>query len=196
MDGVRVTDVGTYRPRTPAHQPCAGGSTSPKMVDGVASEASTDATGELVVVVWSHFDTALARRQSSRLPGSGGLVPGGAAGDVMQQPAQVALSWLWANAERNDVDAAQQRKGLCRKRHVVGMPGLHAGRRNVPHRLADQVLECCPHLPVTAEGGGEVESTTDQRHRRGIDADTIETLRTRERNTMTSNQGVFRRICG
>ena len=37
-------------------------------------------------------------------------------------------------------DAAQQREGLCRKRHVVGMPGLHAGHGNVPHRLAEVEL--------------------------------------------------------
>ncbi|MCY3818905.1 MAG: hypothetical protein OXH52_06010 [Gammaproteobacteria bacterium] len=44
--------------------------------------------------------------EASRMPGAGALVLTGRLGEVMQESAQVALSWLRAHAERYGVDPA------------------------------------------------------------------------------------------
>ena len=61
----------------------------------------TEAGGDVLVV------------EAGRMPGSGGLTPTGQLGEVVQESAKVALSWLRAHAERYGIDPPSRARPTC-----------------------------------------------------------------------------------
>ena len=66
----------------------------------------TGRPGVALGLCWSAAGGDVLVVEARRMPGSGGLVLTGRLGEVMQESAQVALSWLRANAGRYGVDPA------------------------------------------------------------------------------------------
>ena len=73
----------------------------------------TGRPGVAVGLCWTPSGGDVLVVEASRVPGSGGLALTGRLGDVMQESAQVALSWLWANAERYGIDPAVPGTPTC-----------------------------------------------------------------------------------
>ena len=66
----------------------------------------TGRPGVAVGLCWTAAGGDVLVVEASRMPGSGGLALTGRLGEMMQESAQVALSWLRANAERYGIDPA------------------------------------------------------------------------------------------
>ena len=79
----------------------------------------TGRPGVAVGLCWTAAGGDVLVVEASRMPGSGGLALTGRLGEMMQESAQVALSWLRANAERYGIDPAFPRDTDVRL-HVSG----------------------------------------------------------------------------